>query len=155
MMMSREENKDVQAPDSSAIEIPCPLAEPGDGGGDNNNDGAVVVSASQEEAKMINSNINKDGWEAARAWLMTLPRRRNVMHNEIEDWLHNNKHNLSREIITMPRQQLYRYFVNQHKLIRRADQPQSPQQQVLTFIFFVFLITMLFLKSLGDMNPTS
>lgn len=139
MMMPGEENKDVQTPDSSAIEAPCPLADPGDGGGDNNNDGdgecmaMVAVSASEEEAKIINSNIKKDdGWEAARAWLMTLPRRRNVMHNEIEDWLHHNKHNLSREIVTMPRQHLYRYLVNQHKLIRRADQPHSPQQQTET-----------------------
>jgi len=29
----------------------------------------------------------------------------------------------------MPRQHLYRYLISQHKLIRRADQPQSPQQQ--------------------------
>jgi len=136
MMMSGEEEKDVQAPDSSAIEAPCSLADPGDGGGDNNNNGRggecmamVALSASEEETKIINSNNNEDGWEAARAWLMTLPRRRNVMNNEIEDWLHHNEHILSREITTMPRQHLYRYLIGQHKLIRRADQPQSPQQQ--------------------------
>lgn len=140
MMMSGEEEKDVQAPESSTIEAPCPPADPGDGGGGGgyNNNGAgecmaiVVALASEGETKIV-TNINKeDGWEAARAWLMTLPRRRNVMHNEIEDWLHHNKHNLSREITTMPRQHLYRYLVSQHKLIRRADQPQSPQQQTET-----------------------
>eukprot|EP00252_Welwitschia_mirabilis_P001771 TRINITY_DN11711_c0_g1_i2.p1 TRINITY_DN11711_c0_g1~~TRINITY_DN11711_c0_g1_i2.p1 ORF type:complete len:459 (-),score=86.61 TRINITY_DN11711_c0_g1_i2:147-1523(-) len=75
-----------------------------------------------------NSIPRVDGWEAARAWLMTLPRRRNVDQSEIEEWLQANKNTLSKEIVTMPRMHLYRYLVSQHKLIRKADQqPDCPQ----------------------------
>lgn len=67
----------------------------------------------------------KDGWDAARAWLWTLPRRRNVLYEEVEEWLQSNKDRLSREIVTMPRAHLFRFFVAQHKLMRRTDQMEN------------------------------
>ncbi|GLJ47466.1 hypothetical protein SUGI_1001880 [Cryptomeria japonica] len=136
-----EEDKEAivqsETPSSPVLGSPS-LSSPGEqqqgnADGDRDEDGDASMVAAEEGNNNNNININKvDGWEDARAWLMTLPRRRNVMRNEIEAWFQANKHTLSRDIVTMPRQHLYNYLINQHKLLRMADQAHSPQHQMET-----------------------
>ena len=88
-------------------------------------DGSGFVHVEGEEERrsdyIYNDNKEKNGWEAARGWLWTLPRRRNVSFDEVEEWVKGNKEKLSREIVTMPRTHLFRFLVAQHKLMRRAE----------------------------------
>ncbi|KAJ7532675.1 hypothetical protein O6H91_13G014300 [Diphasiastrum complanatum] len=72
-------------------------------------------------------SVSKMGWEAAQAWLMAIPRRRNVTRHEIDEWLQQNKSSLSNEVASVPRLHMYRYMEAQHKLIRRADQANDAQ----------------------------
>lgn len=126
---TNEEHGEILGKDEGMLEAGSPMAkeEAMDGeeehvGSEEGQKELAMVPFEAREMVGEEDESAKDGWEAARAWLWSLPRRRNVMYKEFEDWLQANKHKLSREIITMPRAHLFRYLVSQHKLMRRAEQ---------------------------------
>ena len=95
----------------------------------------------QQGEYIFDDDREKNGWNAARAWLWTLPRRRNVLLEEVEEWIRINEEKLSREIITMPRTQLFHLLVTQHKLIRRVEQVKFSFFLIhLVWIIFVFIL---------------
>ena len=113
-----EENKDVEQDGSGFIHVEGVDDE------DEERDVSGFVHVEGEERRsdsIFNDNKEKNGWETARAWLWTLPRRWNVSFEEVEEWVKGNKEKLSREIVTMPRTHLFRFLVAQHKLMRRAE----------------------------------
>lgn len=72
-------------------------------------------------------------WEPrARAWLSTLPRRRNVTTDEMDGWIDSN---LPDELKSHPRSQLYGRIISLHKLIRRSD--QVPLSSLISLVHFV------------------
>ncbi|ERN09947.1 hypothetical protein AMTR_s00013p00192790 [Amborella trichopoda] len=61
----------------------------------------------------------EEEWEArARSWLSTLPKRRNVVLSEVEEWVSSNASVLPDHVLTMARSELYQRVLSLHKLIR-------------------------------------
>lgn len=66
-------------------------------------------------------------WETrARAWLSTLPKRRNVMMSDMEAWIDSPQVYLPDELKSLPRSQLYQRLLSIHKLMRRPNQVRRP-----------------------------
>lgn len=79
-----------------------------------------------QKAVVTDDDEGKKGWDAIRAWLWSLPRRRNVSSEEVDAWVESNKENvINREIISLPRADLFRFLVAQHKLMRKTDKMEN------------------------------
>ncbi|KAJ4973581.1 hypothetical protein NE237_006755 [Protea cynaroides] len=75
------------------------------------------------------SDLQIQEWETrVRAWLSTLPIRRNVMMIEMEAWVDSNMVTLPQELKVLPRPELYKRLLSISKHMRRSNQAMEANQ---------------------------